>query len=375
MKIVYHSLRGQFSDSPRAVYERLVDLGADVEHVWLTSPRWEGVFPTEVAKAGYGTPEGRAALESADVVVSNDHLDVDWDKPAGTVYLQTWHGTPLKRIHRDVFWAPEGRLDRLEHDIARWDHLLSPNPASTPRFRQAFGFTGPVHETGYPRNDVLLAPDADARRAAVRRELGIADGVTAVLYTPTWRDDSVFGEDTPDHSLALDVAEFARRLGEDHVLLLRLHSMVLDQLELPAGAPVVDVSGHPQVSDLYLAADLMVTDYSSTMFDFAVTGKPMLFFTYDLEYFQGTLRGFYFDLAEVAPGPLLSTSDEVLTAIRDVVAVTAEHADRYARFQQLFTSLEDGHATDRVVDLISPGSVPAPGSTASDEGGHDNDHR
>jgi CDP-glycerol glycerophosphotransferase (TagB/SpsB family) len=374
VRIVYHSLRGQFSDSPRAVYERLVALGADVEHVWLTSPRWEPVFPDDVEKAGYGTPEGRAALESADVVVSNDHLDVDWDKPAGTLYLQTWHGTPLKRIHRDVMWAPEGRLDRLELDIARWDHMLSPNAVSTPRLRKAFGFDRPVHETGYPRNDVLNAPDRDARRAAVRRQLGIADGVTAVLYTPTWRDDSVFGEGVPDHSLALDVAEFARRLGSDHVLLLRLHSMVLDPLELPAGAPVVDVSGHPEVSDLYLAADLMVTDYSSTMFDFAVTGKPLLFFTYDLDHYRSTLRGFYFDLEDVAPGPMLATSDEVLTAIRDVDAVAAAHADRYARFQDTFTSLEDGHATDRVVDLFFSGSTPAAPESTTPEGGHEHAH-
>jgi CDP-glycerol glycerophosphotransferase len=232
-----------------------------------------------------------------------------------------------------------------------------------------------VHETGYPRNDVLNAPDADQRRAAVRRELGIADGTTAVLYTPTWRDDSVFGEGVPDHALALDVAEFARRLGEDHVLLLRLHSMVLDRLELPAGAPVVDVSGHPQVSDLYLAADLMVTDYSSTMFDFAVTGKPLLFFTYDLDYFQGTLRGFYFDLEDVAPGPMLATSDEVLTAIGDIAAVTSEHAGAYARFQETFTSLEDGHATDRVVDLFFSGSTPAAPESTHPEGGNEHAHR
>jgi len=375
MRIVWHSLRGQFSDSPRALYEALVARGADVEHVWLTSPRWEHVFPAGVATAGYGTPEGRAALESADVVVSNDHLDVDWDKPAGTVYLQTWHGTPLKRIHRDVRWAPEGRLDRLQLDVDRWDHLLSPNAASSPRLRGAFGYTGPVHETGYPRNDVLLAPDRDARRAQVRRELGIADGVTAVLYTPTWRDDTVFAEGSPDHDLALDVAEFARRLGSDHVLLLRLHSMVVDTLELPAGAPVLDVSGHPQVSDLYLAADLMVTDYSSTMFDFAVTGKPLLFFTYDLVEYRDVLRGFYFDLAGVAPGPLLATSDEVLAAIADVGTVAAEHAPRYARFRELFSSLEDGHATDRVLDLVLPGGTPAAGTTAPSEGGHEHAQR
>jgi CDP-glycerol glycerophosphotransferase len=117
---------------------------------------------------------------------------------------------------------------------------------------------------------------------------------------------------------------------------------------------VHDVCSHPDIRDLYLAADLMVTDYSSTMFDFAITGRPMLFFTYDLEYYRDELRGFYFDLAEVAPGPLLRTSKEVVDAIADIDAVAAEHAPRYARFRETFTALEDGHATDRVLDLVLP---------------------
>jgi CDP-glycerol glycerophosphotransferase len=272
----------------------------------------------------------------------------------------------LKRIHRDVLWAPEGRLDYLEHDIARWDHLLSPNPVTTPRLRKAFGYEGPLHETGLPRNDVLSSPDKDAVRARVRAELGIPDGTTAVLYTPTWRDDLVFegGGEKKDFDFPIDIADFTERLGEDHVLLLRLHNMVSDRLDVPEGAPVRDVSSWADIADLYLAADLLVTDYSSTMFDFAVTGKPLLFFTYDLDDYRDRLRGFYFDLAEVAPGPLIATSDELLTAIADLDAVVAESADRYTAFQQTFCVLEDGHATERVLDLLGDLIVPPGGTTA-----------
>jgi CDP-glycerol glycerophosphotransferase (TagB/SpsB family) len=102
----------------------------------------------------------------------------------------------------------------------------------------------------------------------------------------------------------------------------------------------------------------MVTDYSSTMFDFAITGKPMLFLTYDLEYFRDELRGFYFDLAEVAPTPLLRTSKELVDAIADVDAIAAEHAERYARFRDTFCHLEDGHAAARVLDLLFPTTSP-----------------
>jgi CDP-glycerol glycerophosphotransferase len=375
VKVVLNSFRGAYSDSPRAVFEALRERGDQHDFVWLARADRAGDFPADVDTVEFGSAAARAALEAADVVVSNDHIGFDWDKRPGTTYLQTWHGTPLKRIHNDVLWAPEGRLAYLDTEIARWDALLSPNAVSTPRFRKAFGFTGPVHETGYPRNDLLSSPDRDRVRAEVRAQLGIPDGVTAVLYTPTWRDDLVFGTDGPQVTFPLDLGEFATALGADHVLLLRLHSMVSDRLELPAGAPVTDVSDHPDIRFLYLAADVLVTDYSSTMFDFAVTGRPIIHYTYDLDYFQDELRGFYFDLAEAAPGPLLRTSEEVLAAIADLGRQPWEPPPAYRRFQETFCSLEDGHATERVLELFFPpgGRAGRPGTTSPAPSPHTND--
>jgi CDP-glycerol glycerophosphotransferase (TagB/SpsB family) len=353
VNIVYVAFRGHFSDSPRALYEALSSRGVEATHTWLSAPHTQATFPDDVATVTFGSPESIAALEAADLVISNDHIPLDWEKRPGTTYLQTWHGTPLKRIHNDVRWAPEGRLAYLEQDIARWDLLLSPNAASTERLRRAFGYRGAIHETGYPRNDLLSSPQREQVRAAVRADLGISDGQTVVLYTPTWRDDLVFNKTGPqDFEFPIDLDDFTTRLGGDHVLLLRLHNMVMDRLEVVAGSPVRDVCSHPDIGDLYLAADAMVTDYSSTMFDFAVTGKPMLFFTYDLRYFRDELRGFYFDLEEVAPGPLLSTSREVVDGIARLDEVSAQHAERYSRFRETFCHLEDGHATERVLDLL-----------------------
>jgi CDP-glycerol glycerophosphotransferase len=353
MRIVYNSFSGRYSDSPRAIYETLVAREPHADHLWTCSPQHEHNFPADVDLVRFGGPECIKALETADVVISNDHVPLSWDKRPETVYLQTWHGTPLKRIHNDVLWAPEGRLAELDLDIARWDHLLSPNPVSTERLRRAFGFTGPIHETGYPRNDLLSSPDRDAVRQNVRDELNIPSGKTVVLYAPTWRDDLVFGEG-PGVRLALDLEEFGRRLGDDHVLLLRLHSLVVDRLELPAGVPVIDVSSYRDIRDLYAATDLLVTDYSSVMFDFAVTGRPILLFTYDLQDYRDRLRGFYFDLAAQAVGPLLHTSDDVLDAIADVGSIAATHRDAYAEFRSVFCPLDDGRATERVLDILFP---------------------
>ncbi|HEV3000688.1 MAG TPA: CDP-glycerol glycerophosphotransferase family protein [Solirubrobacteraceae bacterium] len=352
MRVVYNSYEGRFSDSPRAICEALGARGDGYEHVWLTDPAHRDGFPAGVATVEYGTPESIAALESADVVVANTHTDLVWRKRPGAFYLQTWHGTPLKRIHWDVLWAPEGRLDRLQRDVDQWDCLLSPNAASTPLLRRAFHYEGEVLESGYPRNDLLSSPGRDAVRERVRRQLGIPDGATAVLYTPTWRDDVVFGVEGAEFGLALDVAAFDERLGDDHVLLLRTHYMLTGRLAATEHASVRDVSFHPDVAELYLAADVMVTDYSSTMFDFAVTGRPMLFFTYDLEDYARRQRGFYFDLASVAPGPMVETTAALLDALEELPAVRERYAEVYARFRERFCHLEDGRATERVVERV-----------------------
>ena len=352
VKFVFHSFEGRYSDNPRALYEALRLRGGAHEHVWLADPAHAAAFPPDVATAGYGTSAGREALEAADVLIANTHTDVAWAKRNGALYLQTWHGTPLKRIHWDVLWAPPGRLERLSGDVARWDRLISPNATSTPLLRRAFRYDGTVFESGYPRNDVLNAPGRDQLRAAARAELGIADDRTVVLYAPTWRDDEVFDDGGRDFRLAFDVDAFTERLGEDHVLLLRLHYMLTGRLEAVEHPAVRDVSFYPDISRLYLAADVLVTDYSSSMFDFAVTGRPILFFTYDLANYQTRVRGFYFALAEVAPGPLLDTTQDVLDALRDLDTVAERHAERYARFRERFCHLEDGHAADRVLDRL-----------------------
>ena len=352
MKIVLHSFEGRYSDSPRALYEALAAADAGHDLLWLVDPAHLQGFPEGVETLEYGTPECIEALEAADLVIANTHTDLAWTKRREAVYLQTWHGTPLKRIHWDVLWAPEGRLERLQRDVDQWDYLVSPNRASTAPLRGAFRFEGEVIESGYPRNDILTSPDGKKIRAATRERLGIGDGKTAVLYAPTWRDDVVFGANGAEFGLDLDVDAFAERLGDDQVLLLRLHYMLTGRLEASKHASVIDVSFHPEVSDLYLAADAMITDYSSTMFDFAVTGKPMVFYTYDLEDYVGRQRGFYFDFAPEAPGPLVRTNPELLDALADLDGVRTDYAERYARFAEKYCHLEDGHATERVLDRV-----------------------
>ena len=350
MRIVFHSFAGRYSDNPRAIHERLA-ARPDLEMVWLAEPVHLAAFPDGTKTIDPSDPGVPDLLSAADLVVANTHTEYEWDKRPGTTYLQTWHGTPLKRIHNDVLWAPEGRLARLDRDIARWDLLLSPNRASTPRLAAGFGFAGRIAETGYPRNDALLAADAEEVRDRTRTALGLEPGRTAVLYAPTWRDQDVFGASGP-LALPLDLAGLRAALPDDVVVMVRAHNMVTGRLATEPLPGILDVSYHPDIRDLYLAADVLLTDYSSVMFDFAVTGKPIVFSAPDLEAFATTVRGFYFDLAPVAPGPLTTSVDELLEALTDLPRVQREYADRYAAFRATYCSLEDGHATDRVLDLL-----------------------
>ncbi len=354
MRIVYSSFYGRYSDSPRAIHEALVphlaELGVDARHVWLDEGPHTSGFPAGVSRVRYESAQALDELGAADVIVANHYLDRPWTKKRDAFYLQTWHGTPLKRIHADTPGPRPEIWAGLQADVDRWDALLSPNAVSSAIFPRAFGYTGEVLETGYPRNDRLLAAEADEVRARVRAHLGVPDGVTAVLYTPTWRDDVRDEQGRHTARLTIDLEALVRALGPGYVVLVRLHYIPAPRVGNLSGPGVVDVSGHPDVAELYLAADLMVTDYSSTMFDFAVTAKPMAFFVDDLEHYRDQVRGFYTDLLAEAPGPVVRTGAELVDALRDLAAGDGTWAQAYARFRERYTSLEDGKATRRVLE-------------------------
>lgn len=355
MLIVYNSFQGRYSDNPRALYEALRAEGDAHQHVWICDPRHAHGFPALVSTVPVDSPEAVAVLNRADMVVANTHIEVDWTKKPGARYLQTWHGTPLKRVHNDILEPSEARLRELDADIVRWDFLLSPNTASTTALCSAFGYGGEVFESGYPRNDMLLSADRDAIRAKVRSSLDIADDVTAVLYTPTYRDNTDGGGWEAQLELAIDVEEVSRALGPGYVLLMRPHyfvSHLLGELDLPR---VRDVAMYPEVAELYLAADAMVTDYSSTMFDFAVTGKPLVYFAYDLERYRDHTRGFYVDITADPPGPVTRTQDELISALRSLQESEEHWRPAYQRFRSRYSSLEDGAATQRVLERYFTG--------------------
>ena len=348
--VVFDSWRGTYSDNPRAISETLHEHRPDLAQTWVANDATAAVLPDRTTAVRAGTRAYLAALGRARYIVTNIGMPGYYRKARGTSYLQTWHGTPLKRIALDIRGAPafagdERFFERVRRDVEKWDALISPNAFSSAIFQRAFNYEGRVLETGYPRNDLLSSPAATDTRRAARSSLGLSDSTRAVLYAPTWRDSRSF-------DLELDVAALGRRLGESHAFLLRPHPHAPVASKEKLGPWAIDVSGHPDIRELYLAADVLVTDYSSVMFDFAVTRKPMLFFTYDLAEYRDVTRGFYFDFEAEAPGPLLATTAEVADALADIDGVNARYAAAYDAFLERFCALEDGHASKRVIDAF-----------------------
>ncbi|SEL08837.1 bifunctional glycosyltransferase/CDP-glycerol:glycerophosphate glycerophosphotransferase [Streptacidiphilus jiangxiensis] len=356
-QVLYDVFEGRsYSCSPRAVHQEMLRRGdGRVAHLWAVLD-YRMPTPPGARTVLIGSAEWYEALARSRWIVGNTHLPEELERRQGQVVVQTWHGTPLKRIGFDFdndWFTDTDYLRRLEHEAKQWQVLLSPNRFSTPILRQAFHYEGEILESGYPRNDMLLAADREQRAQVVRERLGLPPGKRVVLYAPTWREHQVRLHHGGHHlDLHLDVVDMRRALGPDHVLLVRPHAHVVDTVPGAGNGFVWDVGSYPDIQDLYLVADVLITDYSSAMFDFAVTGRPILFFTYDLELYRDTLRGFYLDFEAQAPGPLLRTSAEVVAALRDLPAAVEAYRSAYEVFRKTYCDLDDGVASARVVDRM-----------------------
>ena len=355
--VLFESFRGASAgDSPAALAAELRrrDLGLDL--AWTVGDA--SVEPPPGTRPVLRqSEEWFALLAEAAYLVNNNNFPHFFTKAGGQVYLQTWHGTPLKRIAgdiRDQGSFPLTYLRTMEAEARAWDHLVSPSPYCTEIFRRAFGYAGPVLEVGHPRNDALVGAEATDRGTAVRAQLGLAVSDQVVLYAPTWRD----GEGgAGERRLLLDPGLLTRELPEV-VLLVRGHAntAAAERLRQATGGRVRDVTLHPDINDLFLASDALVTDYSSVMFDYAVLDRPMLFLVPDLEDYRDRARGFYFDFEREAPGPL-HTDTRALVEDLGAGDAGASYAQARAAFRHRFAPMDDGHAAARVVDALFPGTT------------------
>lgn len=358
--VIESGIGKQYADSPRYLYEELVRTHPGLKKVWAYAGRLPAHDEnTRVVKRL--SPAYYFYLARARYWINNQSFPHYITRRPDGVYVQTWHGTPLKRMLHDlpsVHGRDAGYLDRATIAAQQWSVLVSPNHFTSEVMRSAFRYTGDILELGYPRNDVLHRPDRDRVAARLRARFGIRPDQRVILYAPTFRDDQVSrGRFT--FELPLDLQNVNDRLGADTVLLLRMHVLVAKRLEIPVELRDVvrDVSRYPEIQELYLMSDVLITDYSSVFFDFAALDRPMIFYAYDLARYRDTLRGFYLDYDKDLPGPIVETEDELLDALEDVGRLGREYAERRAEFVTRFAPNDDGAASQRVVQAVfGPGT-------------------
>jgi CDP-glycerol glycerophosphotransferase len=354
---VFISFKGKScNDNPLGISQELLRRGDDREHIWAVND-WSVPVPDGARAVLMGTEAYWDALARSRYIISNDDMPARFEKRPGQMYVQTWHGTLLKKIGFDVerLQSVSGAKynEHLARDVAKWDLAISPNPFSTPHMRRAFRYDGEILESGYPRNDVLARGEADGMAKVVRERLGLPEGKTVVMYAPTWRDDQFYAAGRYRFDFRLDLQDAYRRLGDDYVFLVRGHHHMADDTpdDIRPGF-ALNVTAYQDISELFLVTDALITDYSSMMCDFAATGKPMAFYTYDLADYRDNLRGFNLDFEAEVPGPLLETSADVIAAIGDLPALKERHRARYEAFAAKFCSLDDGKAGARACDRI-----------------------
>ncbi|MEU5241848.1 bifunctional glycosyltransferase family 2 protein/CDP-glycerol:glycerophosphate glycerophosphotransferase [Streptomyces lydicus] len=358
--------------NPLAVYEKAKELAPHVHGVWVVKQQLadSGAIPAGIDHVVLNSPRYWEVMARAKYLVNNVNFADGVVKREGQVHLQTHHGTPLKSMGTDQKRYPAAAkgmsFRKLLARADRWDFSLSSNQHTTEQWERVYPCNFESVDAGYPRNDVYYRASAQDV-LDIRERLGIAPTKTAVLYAPTMRDYQV------GYVPRLDLEKISRELGEDFVLLVRTHYFY-DQdpglQELQERGALIDVSGHPVVEELCLAADALVTDYSSIMFDYANLDRPIINYADDWDTYVRS-RGVTFDLLSGKPGDtpgvIATTEDELIEAFRSGRWDDEKATGLRAAFRARFCQWDDGHAAERVVRRVLLGEEMLPEPLPQDE--------
>ncbi|MGW4563634.1 bifunctional glycosyltransferase/CDP-glycerol:glycerophosphate glycerophosphotransferase [Streptomyces sp. NPDC004561] len=356
--------------NPAAIYHKAKELAPNVRGVWVVRRDLADTVPAGVDYVVANSPRYWEVMARAKYLVNNVNFPNNIVKRPEQVFLQTHHGTPLKQMGIDQQKYPAAAKNmsfaKMLERADKWDLSLTSNQHSTENWERVYPCAFETVEYGYPRNDVYFrATGDDVLR--IRRELGIDQGKTAVLYCPTVRDYQ------KGYVPRIDLERFCRELGPDYVVLVRTHYFygADPRLEtLQERGLIKDVSTYPVVEDLCLAADALITDYSSIMFDYACLDRPIVTYADDWEVYRKA-RGVYFDILSgqpgETPGATATSEDELIEAFRSGAWNSAEAAGLRAAFRERFVQFDDGNAAERVVRRLFLGEEPAPAVLPLDE--------
>lgn len=283
-------------------------------------------------------------------------------KKKNQIYIQTWHGTPLKRLAHDinigndaVFYRScmnrEQMLETYDYDSRKYNYFISPNKFSTKKFISAFRISkDKIIETGYPRNDYLTDITKEQINE-LKYKYNIPINKKIILYAPTWRDNS-YNSKGYTFKLKTNFKLWKEHLGQDYVVIFKPHYLIVNNYtDYNLEGFLYNIKENEDINDLYAISDILITDYSSVFFDYAILKRPILFYMYDLEDYRDNLRGFYLDINKDLPGEIITNEIKLLEKIKDIME-NGYNEDDLIKFNKKFNYLHSGKSARKISDKI-----------------------
>ena len=357
--IAFHG-RG-YTDNPRSLYEYMIkqDRFKDYRFIWAIKNHKQKKIDIAGAKViEYFSIPYFYYLARSHYWVVNCKLPMYVLKKKNQVYLQTWHGTPLKKLAYDIE-VPEGTTfyrsgmtedmmhETYRQDVEKYNYMISPSAFTTEVFQSAFRINKErLIETGYPRND-LLSNYSLEDVLQIKKQLGIPLDKKVLLYAPTWRDNSYV---TKGYTFKLEVHfdKWQKALQDDYVVIFKPHYLIVNDFDIDQFKGFVYfVPPEEDIRNLYIISDALITDYSSVFFDYAILNRPIYFYMYDLASYRDELRGFYLDIYQDLPGKIIEDENLLLEEMKKPFDY-----QKMSLFNQKFNNHEDGLASQRVVNIV-----------------------
>lgn len=372
--IIFESYMGRsYACSPKAIYEEMISNPKykDFKLIWAFKDVKSYINLPKLKKATlvkHGSKEYYNYYSKAKYWITNSRLLEHIKKKDNQIYVQCWHGTPLKRLGHDILTETKNALNtknelikKYDDDAKRYTYMLSPSKFTTEKLTSAFNLKelhddNIVIEEGYPRNDFLINhKKSDINK--IKKELSIPKNKKVILYAPTWRDDQHTSGVGYTYKTEADFSYLKDKLEEEYIILFRAHYFVANSFDFSKYENFVyDVSKVDDINDLYIISDVLITDYSSVFFDYANLKRPLIFFMYDLEYYEKDLRGFYIDLDEL-PGDIVKEEKDIVDILKNIEKYNKKHSTKYSKFNKKYNYLDDGNASSRVIEKIDLGGL------------------
>lgn len=355
--IFFESFHGQsYAHNPKYIYEKMLEMGYKNKYKFVWSYKGNLKIPGNPIIVNRDEESYYRYLAISKFWINNISFPVK-EKRKDTIYLQTTHGTPFKHMGNDIKNGSSKIVKgNLTQEAKKWDYLISANDYSKNIFKRASMFKKKILNVGYPANDIFYSKDSDIKKSQIKSKLGLDNNKKIILYAPTFRDVVRDIEGNHYFDLQIDLDSLYDNLNEDYVILLRLHYLISNSLNISSNLNefVLDVSHYNDIHELCMISDVLITDYSSVFFDFAHTKNPILFFMPDFYEYSST-RGLYLDIKKDLPGPLLFDMAELIDGLKNIDKVQKKFQHSYDNFYNEYCSLGHGDASAKVVKALING--------------------